>query len=245
MYCNKPTVFRQTDLPPAFGPEMMRIRCSLFNSISSGTTFLPCLANESCNRGWIAVVQSKTCLSSNTGLIAFIWMAQCALARIKSISARNSYDCRIAGTCGRTVAENSVKIRMISLRSSASSSRMRLLASTTSAGSMKTVLPVADSSCTIPLIFRFKPGATGITRRPSRMVGVTSLSTNPSACAFRRMACKLREMLPVVEANSRRIRRSSEEALSLILPYLSRILLIRLISWGNTIISPASSRRCG
>ena len=134
-------------------------------------------------------------------------------------------------------------MRIISRRSSPSNSRMRLLASTTSAGSMKTVFPVADSSCTIPLIFRFNPGATGITSRPSRMVGVTSLSTYPSAWALRRIACRLREMLPVVDANSRRIRRSSDDALSLIFPNLSRILLIRLISCGKTMMSPASSCR--
>jgi proline iminopeptidase len=28
MYCSNPTVFRQTDFPPAFGPEMIKIRCS-------------------------------------------------------------------------------------------------------------------------------------------------------------------------------------------------------------------------
>ncbi len=39
----------------------------------------------------------------------------------------------------------------------------RLFASTTSVGSMKTVLPVALSSCTIPLILRFRVGMTGIT----------------------------------------------------------------------------------
>jgi len=99
---------------------------------------------------------------------------------MKSISARNSYDWSISGMEGRNVLENVVRIRMISRRSSPSSSRMRLLASTTSAGSMNTVLPLADSSWTIPLILRFSPGATGITNRPSRMVGVTSLSTYPS-----------------------------------------------------------------
>ena len=27
IYCSKPTVFKQTDLPPAFGPDIIRIRC--------------------------------------------------------------------------------------------------------------------------------------------------------------------------------------------------------------------------
>ena len=34
---------------------------------------------------------------------------------------------------------------------------------------------------------RFSPGATGITSRPSRKVGVTSFSTSPSLCALRRI----------------------------------------------------------
>ena len=35
MYCNSPVVFRQTDLPPAFGPEMRRI---LFAGVSITVT---------------------------------------------------------------------------------------------------------------------------------------------------------------------------------------------------------------
>ena len=51
MYCNSPTVFRHTDLPPALGPEMMRRRLSLTSMMSSGTTFLSCLASERCSSG--------------------------------------------------------------------------------------------------------------------------------------------------------------------------------------------------
>ena len=134
---------------------------------------------------------------------------------------------------------------MISRRSSPSSSRMRLLASTTSAGSINTVFPLADSSCTIPLIFRLSPGATGITRRPSRMVGATSLSTYPSDCALRKMLFNEREIFPIVLASSRRMRANSVEALSLIFPYLLRMPSIFPISCGNTAISPASRCRLG
>lgn len=63
--------------------------------------------------------------------------------------------------------------------------------------------------------FRFKAGATGITSRPSRIVGVTSLSTTPSDWALRRMLFNEREILPIVLASSRRMRASSAEALSL------------------------------
>ena len=218
MYCSNPTVFRQTDFPPALGPEMMRIRCFSSSSISSGITFFPCLARESCNSGCTAIVQSITCLFSKAGFSPVICSENKALARMKSISARNSYDSKTSGMDGRNKLENSIRMRIISRRSSPSSSRMRLLASTTSAGSMNTVLPLADSSCTMPFIFRFKAGATGITSRPSRIVGVTSLSTTPSDWALRRMLFNEREILPIVLASSRRMRASSAEALSFIFP---------------------------
>lgn len=64
--------------------------------------------------------------------------------------------------------------------------------------------------------FRFRAGTTGITSRPSRIVGATSLSTIPSDCALRKMLFSEREMLPIVLANSRRIRASSADALSFI-----------------------------
>ena len=54
------------------------------------TTFLPCLARESCSSGWTAIVQSKTCLFSKAGFSPVICSENNALARMKSISARNS-----------------------------------------------------------------------------------------------------------------------------------------------------------
>ena len=57
-----------------------------------------------------------------------------------------------------------------------------------------------------------------MTNRPSRMAGVTSLSTTPSDWALRRMEFNTRDMLPMVAFNSRRMRASSGEALSLIFP---------------------------
>ena len=91
-------------------------------------------------------------------------------------------------------------MRIISCRSSISSSLTRLFASTTASGSMKTVFPLADSSCTMPLTLRFMAGATGITKRPSRIVGATSLSTTPSLWALRSMPAKMRDMLFSVPA---------------------------------------------
>ena len=177
--------------------------------------------------------------------MAFVCSANSAFARIKSIMARKRYDWRISLTCGRISLVISVRIRMISLLSLASSSRMRLLASTTSDGSMKTVLPEADSSCTIPLIFRFSPGAMGITNLPSRIVGATSLSTSPSLCAVRKMECNVREILPSVCESSLRMLDSSGEASSRILPNLSNIWSMRWTIFGNVNTSSVKRWRAG
>ena len=64
------------------------------------------------------------------------------------------------------------------------------------------------------------------TMRDGRLVGTTSLSTYPSDWALRSILFSEREMLPIVLANSRRMRASSVEALSFILPYLFSILSI-------------------
>ena len=133
-------------------------------------------------------------------------------------------------------------MRIISWRSSLSSSRILLLASTTSVGSMNTVRPDALSSCTIPCIFRFSAGATGITKRPSRMVGATSFSTMPSACAERRMPPRMREMEPSTRASSRRICASSGDAVSRMCPNLSIIWSICCTKTGN--VAMPSARSC-
>ena len=134
---------------------------------------------------------------------------------------------------------------MTSLRSSASSCLTLLLASTTSAGSINTVFPVADSSCTIPLIRRFTDGATGNTSRPSRMVGAASFSTSPSFWAACNIVYKVREIEPCVFSNSCRMPASVIEAESLIFPNLSRMESILLIIAGNTITPSVSLCRAG
>ena len=110
---------------------------------------------------------------------------------------------------------------------------------------MKTVFPVADSSCTMPLMRRFSAGATGMTRRPSRTVGFTSLSTMPSAWAERRMELSVRDMLPVVAASSRRISARAREALSLILPNLLTMPSMRRMRVGKECTSDAKAARLG
>ena len=209
IYCNSPTVLRHTDFPPAFGPLIIKRRpeflfppfsvlFSLSKRMSSGTTCLSCFSSASCNNGWQACIQSRWGTPFTSGSKALVSLANSVFAYIKSICARKAYELRISVMCGRSSSLNTVRIRTISRRSAASSSRTLLLASTTSVGSMNTVFPVADSSCTIPLILRFTPGATGITSRPSRTAGVTSLSTNPSFWAACKIVYKVRDIEPSI-----------------------------------------------
>ncbi len=63
--------------------------------------FLSMFGKESCNSGCTAIVQSNTCLFSKAGFNPVICSENNALARIKSISARNSYDSNTSGMDGR------------------------------------------------------------------------------------------------------------------------------------------------
>ena len=264
IYCSSPTVFRHTDLPPAFGPLIISSRPSvlLFPSsvfllpssffplpssrrMSSGTACLSCFFSERCSKGCIALIQSMVGSCCTVGSKACICSAHCALACIRSIMARNRYDSSTCSTCGRSSSLNTVRIRIISRLSAASNSRILLLASTTSAGSMNTVFPVALSSCTMPLIFLFSPGATGIISRPSRRVGAVSCATKPSRWAACRIVYKVREMLPEVCSMSWRIPASVIDAESLMWPYLSRIESILRIMAGNVCTSSANLPRAG
>ena len=74
-----------------------------------------------------------------------------------------------------------MSIRSISLCSSKCSSRSWLLSSTTSIGSMKEVLPEADSSNTIPGTFFLLPEETGMSILPSRTDTEASESATPSS----------------------------------------------------------------
>ena len=153
IYWSRATVLRHTDLPPALGPLITSIRLSV-RRIESGTTVLPCRRKLSRRIGCLASRQSSIGRWWSVGTIASISVANNALARRKSTSARKSSLAKICGISGRICSVISNRIRMRSRRSSPSSSRIRLLASTTCWGSTKTVLPVADSSCTIPPILR-------------------------------------------------------------------------------------------
>ena len=114
IYCNKPTVLRHTDLPPALGPEIIRICLSLLRMMSRGTTFFPCFSSDSCNKGCRDCIQSTCGLSVISGSIAFVSFANSALARIKSIVARKEYDSKMSREWGRTLLVKVVRMRIIS-----------------------------------------------------------------------------------------------------------------------------------
>ena len=104
IYCSSPTVLRHTDLPPAFGPEIISSRPIFFflsvksvasvvsNLISSGTTFLSCFASDRCNNGCMARIQSMWGSAFTSGSKACICSAIAALACMRSICARNWYE---------------------------------------------------------------------------------------------------------------------------------------------------------
>lgn len=136
------------------------------------------------------------------GFYGFEDISQFLLGLYQVNDGKETVTVRISLEYGRTLLVKSVRMRMISFLSSPSSSRTRLFASTTSVGSIKTVLPVALSSCTIPLILRFRVGMTGITSLPSRRVGVTSflrcLHFVPSAIYYIRYVICCPLSLPVL-----------------------------------------------
>ncbi len=129
---------------------------------------------------------------------------------------------------GRSCEASSASILIISLFSSSCNSRMRLFASTTSAGSIYTVFPDALSSCTIPGSLLLFIGATGRTSLPSRIAGDASESSMPSDMALVITRRNAALTVPLMEDSDLRMVASAGEALSLTLPKRSRIRSISL-----------------
>ena len=234
IYCKSPTVFRHTDLPPAFGPEIIKIRFLSLSSIFKGTMLLPWRLRLSSNRGWRASYHTKPSSCLKTGFPAFIERAYFAFALKKSILARKSYAPKSVGMYGRTKSVNSVSMRTISLFSSNSSSLKRLCSSTTSAGSMNEVCPLEDSSTTKPCSLRLLEEAIGMTPLPSLIVSSASGGVQPS---FLETSSSFRNRFPA--SNSARclfcrIEKRVSEALSAIVPSLARRRLLLLIICSST-----------
>ena len=158
----------------------MRFR-SFSKRIVNGTTVLPSSVKRRYKTACRASRISTNGSSTKFGAIACNRLATNALAIIKSTCAKKPCVNRICGISGRTKSVIACRMRSRSRACSDSKERILLFASTTSCGSINTVFPVADSSCTMPPIFFFAPAGIGNTKRPSRNVGVASLSTNPAA----------------------------------------------------------------
>ncbi len=89
MYCNKPTVFKQTDFPPAFGPEIISILFFSFSLNDNGTTDLFCFFSDNSRRGCTAFSHSRQAWFSNTGKTELKSCDNLALLFRKSISAKS------------------------------------------------------------------------------------------------------------------------------------------------------------
>ena len=126
-------------------------------------------------------------------------------------------------------------MRRISLCSEKRSSFIWLSSSTTSAGSMNAVLPVADSSYMNPAIFFLFAALTGISILPSRTDTPASLSTIPSSWAFFRIALMRRDIAPSFSRRDFRISYRMSDAVSFTSPYLSTMPSIRLWTSGKFI----------
>ena len=88
MYCTMPVVFRQTDLPPALGPDMTRMRLRLSSCMFSGTISRPCARRVCCSSGWRASLSTSLSSVETMGFTQPFAEAQRPLARSMSTSAR-------------------------------------------------------------------------------------------------------------------------------------------------------------
>ena len=121
-----------------------------------------------------------------------------------------------------TSALSARRIRSISCRSAASSSRTRLLAGTAASGSIYTVAPLAEVSCTMPGKPPWCSCFTGTTCRPERSVMRASCST-PRAAGDRSCCCMIACTAAVACRNRRRSDCSSGEAVSATRPCSSNV----------------------
>jgi hypothetical protein len=153
----RPHVFSVTVFPPVFGPVMTSVLNVLPSSKSIGTTRSVGI------RGCLAFRNTMTPELFIKGMIASIASASRAFDIAKSSSAKIVVFVRRTSAFDAAIADSSFKIERISCCSAASSSRILLLSSTTAIGSIKSVLPLADVSCTSPLTAALRSERTGTT----------------------------------------------------------------------------------
>ena len=161
-----PTSLSVTVLPPVLGPVIKSI--SLFNSIDTGTTFVGSMS------GCLAFDSFIFPSSVKEGKTAFCFLAYCALANIKSICSIvaivQSKTCSIEPIS----VENALSIFSISASSSSNRVLRLLLSSTICIGSINSVAPLDDWSCTSPFITPLYSALTGMTYLSPLIVTIES-----------------------------------------------------------------------
>ena len=138
MRVRSPTVFKDTVLPPVFGPVITSKSKSSPRRISMGTAFFLSM------RGWRACFRRMRPSSLKMGSVAFISMARDALAKMTSSCTMILRSARIESVCSAVCWLKVERITSISFCSSSSSSRMSLFSFTIAIGSINKVEPVED-----------------------------------------------------------------------------------------------------
>ncbi len=164
----RPIVFSVTVLPPVLGPVITSVSKLVPSSMSVGTTLSLSM------RGCLALCSSILPSLFNLGLVAFIEYASEALAKTTLSFTAVLYPCSVPPANFATSPESSKSILSISFFSSDLSIFTALFASTAPIGSMKTVEPLDDVSCTRPFTSPLYSAFTGTTNRPLRMVTMGS-----------------------------------------------------------------------
>ena len=206
-----PSVFSATVLPPVFGPLMTSARRSP-RSRSIGT------AVAGSSRGCLAP-SSRTSSDGSTGA------PRQRRDSVPHASARSSSpDASTSAVNARALApaeaERSPRIRSASSRSAPAASDWRLLSSTISNGSTKSVCPEPDESWTMPCTLRRALALSASTGRPprwvtksscrySRIPGARASCRSSSTTVWRNPRSSLRRRRRRGEAPSRRSEPSS------------------------------------
>ena len=90
MYCSSPVVFRHTDFPPAFGPEISSMRLVGVRVMVSGTMLRPSAFRAFSSSGCLAFLRLRLPSVEITGIPAMKSRAVWALAIRKSVSPRKA-----------------------------------------------------------------------------------------------------------------------------------------------------------
>ena len=176
----KPKVFSIIVFPPVLGPVMTI-------SVKSDAKYKS-LATAFSIKGWVTWSRRISLLSDSIGTTAPLSCIKHTFARTRSKCPIIQALLAISAIWGRIRSDNSCKIRRISWRSSACALVISSLRLTTALGSIYTVFPLAEISCTTPEIRLRNVFLTGKTLRPFRLA--TTWSTNISPFVLR-ISCKI------------------------------------------------------